>query len=575
MSMTTFDEEIRARIAPLANPLAGAAPAGSDLSYDAEFERVSAEIEKLSNLTGGNVDWMLVVEDSTRILSERSKDFRLVGWLTVAKAQREGWRGVAEGLFVMQAMVDGFWDTMFPPTKRARARAGVLTWLWESLEKMLAVRAVSAADADAIKALETLVSDLDARLGERLGDLNPGVGRFRSVVREKVRALPAPAPPAPPPPATAPKAEAPPPATNGTNGSAAASAVTAVASPVAVVAPQAAVVAPQVAIIAPPPPVPEAPPLVADVGGSLEELHEKAGPWQEGLLALARAARATAPADPWGYRLLRASIWLTIDAPPDLDTGRRTYIRAPDEASTLADLVDASDWQGLVTASEELFAQYTFWLDLHRFTALGLERLQRTAARDTVVRELVALLARLPGVEELEFRGGMPFASAETRAWLERERARFSPLHAGGTAGAGAGAGASSAGGGAAMAAAVTEALGAARDGTDASMAKLLRAAERADVRSRFVGRLEVAKIALDKERHALALDVAELLLPEVTDTLEAWEPALAAEALASCLSAIQKTSNDEQGPVDGRINLLFRRLLKLDPEAALRLRGT
>jgi len=96
---TTFDEEIRTRIAPLANPLAGAAPAGSDLSYDAEFERIAAEIEKLSTLTGGTVDWMLVSDDATRMLSERSKDFRLIGWLTVAKAQREGWRGVAEGLF--------------------------------------------------------------------------------------------------------------------------------------------------------------------------------------------------------------------------------------------------------------------------------------------------------------------------------------------------------------------------------------------------------------------------------------------------------------------------------------------
>jgi len=35
-----------------------------------------------------------------------------------------------------------------------------------------------------------------------------------------------------------------------------------------------------------------------------------------------------------------------------------------------------------------------------------------------------------------------------------------------------------------------------------------------ADARSRFVGRLEVAKVALEKKREALALDVAELLLP-------------------------------------------------------------
>jgi len=560
--MTAFDEEIRTSIAPLANPLAGAAPAGADLSYDAEFERVAAEIEKLSNLTGGTVDWMLVADDAARMLSERSKDLRLAGWLTVAKAQREGWRGVAEGLFAVQALVDNFWDTMFPPVKRARARAGVLEWLWESLDKALAARAVAASDTDAIKALETLVSDLDARLGERLGDLNPGIGRFRSVVREKVRALPAPPP--------APKVEAAPPspdeainAANGTNG-AGASAGPSPSEEARTAAPRlAAAEAPAVAA----PPLPDAPALPA--GASLEELHDAASKWQEGLLALARAARAMAPADPWAYRLVRTATWLTIDGVPDHESGR-TYVKAPraPDRSALNDLFEGSHWEGLVEAAEEALTEHIFWLDAHRFSAIGLERLNRQAARDAVGREVVAFAARIAGVEALEFAGGIPFASPETREWLERERARW-----GGGAASGLATSAPN-GGVAALDADVASALAAVRDGSDASIAKLLRAAERGDARSRFVGRLEVAKVALEKERNQLALDVAELLLPDVTDTLEAWEPALAADALANCLRALQ-TRNREQEAADERENVLFRRLLRLDPEAALRLRSS
>ncbi|HWL87379.1 MAG TPA: type VI secretion system ImpA family N-terminal domain-containing protein, partial [Polyangiaceae bacterium] len=161
--MSTFEEEARTRIAPMANPLSGT-PSGADLSYDPEFERVSSEIDKLSNLAGGSIDWMLISEDSSRMLSERTKDLRLAGWLTVAKAQREGWKGVTEGLFVTQALVDNLWDSMFPPAKRARARASLLTWLWESLEKTLMERPVGAADVDAVKALESLISKLDERL---------------------------------------------------------------------------------------------------------------------------------------------------------------------------------------------------------------------------------------------------------------------------------------------------------------------------------------------------------------------------------------------------------------------------
>jgi len=544
--MSTFDEDIRTRIAPFANPLEGAAPTGSDLSYDPEFERVAAEIEKLSNLSGGSVDWMLIADDSKRMLSERTKDLRLAGWMTLAKAQRDGWRGVAEGLFATQALVDTYWDNMFPPAKRARARASVFTWLWEALDKMLTARAVTAADADAIKALETLVSVLDEQLNAKLGDLNPGVGRFRSVVREKVRALPAPAPP-PPPPKTEEVAAAPAASTNGT-------AAAVQAAPVAA---------------APPPPMPDAPAI--PIGGSLEELHDAASKWQEGLRALGLAARATAPADAWGYRLLRAATWLTVDGTPEVNADKRTYVRAPSPAdrTALTNVFESSNWAALVDLAEDFLTTNYYWLDLHRSEAVALERLNLQEARDAVGREAVAFAARMPGIEELEFANGTPFASPETREWLGRERARWG----GGGVSAG-GAPAAGGGGGSALAPAVVEALAGAGNGSDASIAKLIRAAEGGDARSRFVGRLEVARIALDKERTELALDVAELLLPDITETLEAWEPALAADALAQCLRAL-KTRNAEEQAADGRESLLFRRLLKLDPEAALRLRSS
>ena len=186
-------------------------------------------------------------------------------------------------------------------------------------------------------------------------------------------------------------------------------------------------------------------------------------------------------------------------------------------------------------------------------------------ARDTVGREVVAFLSRMPKLEELQFSDEMPFASPETREWIAGERARWGAPGGGLSLGGGKGA---------EIAPALIEALGGIGEGSDVAIAKVLRAAERSDVRSRFVGRLEVTKVALEKERYDLAQDVAELLLPEVTETLEAWEPALAADALANCLRALQ-TRNRDEGAVDERESHLFRRLLKLDPEAALRLRAS
>jgi hypothetical protein len=69
-----------------------------------------------------------------------------------------------------------------------------------------------------------------------------------------------------------------------------------------------------------------------------------------------------------------------------------------------------------------------------------------------------------------------------------------------------------------------------------------------------------------------VAIALLEPLLDEVDDTLEAWEPVLCASAIVECLRA----SSFREGPSDDRAserqNLLFRRLLRLDPVLAMQL---
>ena len=99
-------------IAALSLPITDDAPAGVDLSYEPDFEPLSNEIEKLTALAGEAPNWYFVASESERMLRERSKDLRVMSWLVAAKANLEGWSGIASGLEMYVAVAQAFWDTL-------------------------------------------------------------------------------------------------------------------------------------------------------------------------------------------------------------------------------------------------------------------------------------------------------------------------------------------------------------------------------------------------------------------------------------------------------------------------------
>jgi len=84
----------------LVAPISPEAPAGVDLSYDPEFERLVAEVGKLTSLAGELPDWAFLLAECTRTLGEKSKDLRVMSWLVAAHAFTSGWTGIAVGLDV-------------------------------------------------------------------------------------------------------------------------------------------------------------------------------------------------------------------------------------------------------------------------------------------------------------------------------------------------------------------------------------------------------------------------------------------------------------------------------------------
>ena len=73
-------------------------------------------------------------------------------WLTVALLRSHGVAGLAAGLGLCHDLVTHFWDSMFPPVKRLRARMTLLQWLADSIERDLTeIPPATAADREPLE----------------------------------------------------------------------------------------------------------------------------------------------------------------------------------------------------------------------------------------------------------------------------------------------------------------------------------------------------------------------------------------------------------------------------------------
>lgn len=526
-------ELLAERVAALKAPVATDGPVGPDLSYDPDFESVKAEIDKLTSISGERPDWRRVVELTERLVGERSKDFRLAVWWAAAKLHCDGLDGFVTALFFLKELSSEYWETMHPPLKRARARGNMTSWLAEQAEEPVRALKVGSGDKEAIELLSQLYSDLDELWSNQLGDAYGGMGGMRGVLRDKVREVPA-EQAAPPEPVPAPSA---------------APAPVVAAAP----APAAAPAAPAIS-------------SAADVGRALTAVSRT-------LRDAAEELRKADPAAAYAYRLHRLGIWLEVRALPVAEDGfTRIPPPPPDVRSRLDRLASGESWRDLVEAVEAESLDYIFWFDLQRFAALAMDRLGALfiEARETVGREVVALLRMFPQLATLKFSDGTPFADAGTAAWLEEEQAKF---------GGGGGGGAS-----AAAAAASEEdqelaerfesakemvASGKVPEGLALAVAL---AARGADARSRFRARLGTARLAVQGGKPEIARPMLEALVQEIeAHALEDWEPTLCASVYSTMLACVSRNTGEAEA---AKFAWLFDKLSRIDPAAAIKAAG-
>ena len=517
-------ETLTERAAPLIAPIAGGA--GADVTFEPDFEKLKKEIDKLSSVDQ-KPDWKIVSVGATGILKDKSKDFRVAIWNAVALLQSKGFDGFAEGLVVFKTLIDNFWDTMFPDVKRGRARANLVTWMVDQAVKALEKTDVNRGNGEAVKLCDETLAAIDSKLAEKLADVYSGLGQLKNLMRDKVRQIP-------PEPTAAPE------------GGATEAAPT-----------EAAAAGPQAPTVT----------GMGDVDAAFE-FHGAA------LVQAGHALRTEDATNALAYRCLRLGAWLPCRVVPPNENGV-TMIPSSGDPNALQPMIEAQQFIEVVNAVEAEIPTNPFRFDLQRYCALALEGLGPTfsSARETLGRELVALLMRLKGVERLLYSDNVPFADNTTRAWLEEEIGKY---------GGGGGKGPSKA----QLAVDAEEQEIKARFEEARSMVLagsvieglqlgIALSARGGDARGRFRSRLLVAQMALEGNKRDLAKPMLEALVSDVeAHHLETWEPALCIPVYSSLLACLRGGRAPETSVAPEQLvreEYLFDKLCRLDPAAAVK----
>ena len=356
-------------------------PAGDDVRYDPQYEELQAEVDKFSSPSAsGAVDWDKVVKLSSDILSQKSKDLLVASYLAIALIQTKKFEGVEIGCRIYRDLVEVHWDALFPTKARMRGRVAAIEWWAEKAESVLEQLPKGPFAEERINALNENLQKVDQLLSEYLEEA-PSI----RPLLDFVGSLEATAPPPEPKPALS--AARPPEGSLGTLG-AEPSAPLAEEGPVEITSPETA-----------------------------QTVLEKA------LGEIARVAdycREESLSNPMAYRLARVAVWSAVETLPPSEGGR-TNIPPPYNGDSLRGLLGGGQNEALLRAAEQNLVEYIFWLDLNFWTTEALVQMGEghEAAAEAVRGETAILLRRLPGLEDLKFSDGTPFAADDTREWLK------------------------------------------------------------------------------------------------------------------------------------------------------------
>ncbi len=517
MSTPIFDIE------KILAPLAGK-PCGESAKYEPEYESAEREVAKQEGVTPLPVNWEQVLSFSQTVLESKSKDLMMASYLCFALFDRKGYAGLAAGLKVCLGLAKNYWEDVYPEKKRMRGRVAAIQWLTGKLERALGSRRPASGDGPMLAESIAALDELDKFLGEQLAREAPDLKGVSRMLQEFVRDV---------------------------ERAAAAAATAATATSASA----------------------ESGNLVQVVGA--DDVPKALRQCQDMIRSAATFIRNQKLEDPRSYRLTRIGTWLSVEQmPPQQDGVTKLGAIPAAVVQKYTAYVTEQKYSALIPEVEESFSKSPYWLDAHRLTAIALESFgpSHAQARQTVINELALFLRRLPDLVKLKYADGTPFASDQTRLWIDQE---VTPANDTGGANTPA-ASPAVPGEEAPWRVAQQEAKKLAAKGkmTDALALFQTGNTESGAQRSRFCWSLAQARFCLDAGLAQAALPQLEHLEQQgARYALEEWEPGLSlevAQVLLVCYAQLAEKNKKMKDTLAPKAEQLYARICRLDLNAAL-----
>ncbi|MNH85518.1 hypothetical protein D3C81_1007390 [compost metagenome] len=492
---------------------------GGDVRFSIEYEALERELGKVQSIhESSQIDWPKVRENCESLLRTQSKDLRVSVWLTWALYQCESFQGLVAGLGLLHCLCKSRWADVYP--SKPRTRAAAISWLTQRLEQVLSENVAIKEQLPLFRCLVEHLEGLDAIFTEHLGDdaplLLPLSRRLKILVHRAVEHQP---------------------------------------SPGVVEAAMAQVKQAATQLFNPCAPIDNE----KDAYKALRAQQDSSRP----LCAWWLKQKAT---DLRALRLSRTLLWLPVDTLPDRNSERITALRGlpADRLRFFQEHYDQARYADLLVELEPSLSKAPFWFDGQRMVWECLQGLNAELAMREVEIHLALLIQRLPGILELRFHDGVPFADPATRAWVNvhvmphlKSPCAERPVEAPATQPA--------------WEQALDDVQPILRkDGLKAAVQILKQGLHAAQGgRARYFWQLTLARLCFLAKKYELAKSQLETLDQTLQDSgLHAWEPDLALEVLRLLHGCCELLPQNHA--VRERKDEIYRRLCHLDLEVVL-----
>lgn len=134
-------------------PISPSEPSGRWLRYESTYDNIQEARREDADVEQGvwktdvkKADWNAVEDLCSEALKTSSKDLQIAAWLTEAWIHNYGFEGAREGIRLLIALCEEFWDTLYPAVEDGDLdfRLAPMLWLNEKLSKTVEQIAVTA-----------------------------------------------------------------------------------------------------------------------------------------------------------------------------------------------------------------------------------------------------------------------------------------------------------------------------------------------------------------------------------------------------------------------------------------------